>query len=147
MDYHDPVIVRHILLDNFRNPHFKVKTLDDDLSILRIDSPYCIDDITMGLKITNNVVTKAFFMGVGCTISIAAANIICEQITNKEIKEVHLFVQAFSKMLISGQVIEEKILGPSVVFQNTIKQPSRIKCAEVGLNAVKQLINKGGTNE
>ena len=147
MDYNDPIIIRQILLDNFKHPHFKVKVIDNDFTSLRVDSPYCIDDITMGLKIKEDVVVKAVFMGVGCTISIAAANIICEQIEGKKIDQVCLFIEAFSQMLINGEITNSQLLDKAIVFKNTLKQPSRIKCAEVGLSAIKHIIKQGGKNE
>ena len=122
MDYSNPVIIRQMLLDNFKNPNFKVSKIDSNsFKIYRIDSPYCIDDITMGLKIDNDVLKKAVFSGKGCTISIAAANLICEHIENLKVEEVKNFIQAFSMMLTSGKINDENILQKTIIFQKCFK--------------------------
>ena len=60
----NPQMMREIIMDHYNNPLHKSTPSDKEnyLSI-RMDSDSCIDDITIYLKIENDIVVKTYFDG------------------------------------------------------------------------------------
>ena len=145
MDYNDKVIMRQIILDNYQNPNYKKKTIDaKNYLIANINSPYCIDDIIIGMKFQKEKVVDLVFSGKGCAISIASTNIVCGELKNKNINFVKDYIKIYIKLLKKGIVNleDQKVLNKAMVFKNTFKQPSRIKCALIGTEGVLTIVNK-----
>ena len=71
-----PNMMREIIMDHYNNPINKRTPEDlENYKTIRMDSDSCIDDITIYLKIDNNVIKEACFDGVACTISTTSTDI------------------------------------------------------------------------
>lgn len=64
-----------------------------------MDSDSCIDDLTIYLKIENDVIKDAFFNGVGCAISTASTDILCDIIKGKSEKDALEIIENYHHML------------------------------------------------
>ena len=121
-----------VLLDHFRNPRNYGSLPSPDAAYEEFN-PLCGDRIRIELKISQNRIAAARFVGDGCAISIAAASMLTEMILNTDIDQ--------------GEVISsEKLLSS---LQSDIK-PSRMKCAMLPLDALRscvKLYNRMETNE
>lgn len=140
----NPQMMREIIMDHYSSPIHKLTPNDKEnyLSI-RMDSDSCIDDITIYLKIENNIVTKAFFDGIACTISTASTDILCDLVLNKT-KEDALYILTQYTNMIFEKEYDDSVLDEALVFVNTHKQAARIKCATLGANGLKELIECEG---
>ena len=80
----ESMVFRQMILDHYENPINK-KT---DEHIINTYSKYnyksesCIDNLTVYLKIENNIIVDARFDGIGCAISTSSTDILCEMIKN-----------------------------------------------------------------
>ena len=74
------------VLDHYKNPHNKMK-LEHATHSHRELNPLCGDEITLHLKIENNIVAEVGFEGHGCAISQAAISILTDYIKNKTVAE------------------------------------------------------------
>jgi nitrogen fixation NifU-like protein len=111
-----------ILLDHFRNPRNYGSLPSPDIAYEEFN-PLCGDRIRIELKISDNRIAAARFVGDGCAISIAAASLLTGLVLGAEIDQ----AEALSI---------EKLLSS---LESDIK-PSRIKCALLPLNALRSCV-------
>ena len=64
-----------------------------------------------------------------------------ELIEGKSLQEATYIVDQYIHM-IHAQPYDESVLGEAMVFQNTHKQASRIKCATLGWQGLSQLLKE-----
>ncbi len=135
---------RQIILEHYEEPDNKI----DDLEIVKgyesfnNKSSSCIDNLTLHLKINdNNKILDAKFSGIGCAISTSSTDIFCSMILNKTKSEADSLIEEYFKM-IEGQSYDESLLDTLLIFKNISKQLNRIKCAKVGVVAIKEIIAK-----
>ncbi len=139
--------MRATILSHYENPYHKETPQNaDEFLHIHLTSSGCIDNLTLYLKVEKDKVIKGYFDGFGCTISIASTSILLEMIEGMNVDEVLKIIAEYKKML-SGEPYDEAILNEAVVFANTVRQPSRIKCATIGWDGVAELIANHKTEE
>ena len=110
------------LLSHFRNPRNYGSLPSPDIAYEEFN-PLCGDRIRIELKISDNRIAAARFVGDGCAISIAAASLLTELILGADIDK--------------GEVISGEELVSSL--KSDIK-PSRMKCAQLPLEAFRSCV-------
>lgn len=136
----NPQMMRQIIMDHYQNPRNKRTPTGSDYVSVHMDSVSCVDDIYIYLKVENNQVTDCAFDGVGCTISIASTSIMTELVLGKTLEEAELLIKNFTAM-VHGESYDEALLDEAIVFMNTSKQASRIKCATIGWDGLHKMIH------
>ena len=142
MDYKDNAnIQRAIIIDNYENPDKKTKDdfSNEEYKSYNFSSDSCIDNLTIFIKINNNKITDCLFNGIGCAVSTASANIMCNLLVNKTSEQVFLIIENYEKML-AGEKYDEEIIEELNVFSNIHNQPNRIKCAKISSESVKRIL-------
>jgi nitrogen fixation NifU-like protein len=115
-------IYSEVLLDHFRNPRNYGSLPSPDIAYEEFN-PLCGDRIRIELKISDNRIAAARFVGDGCAISIAAASLLTELVLDADIAK--------------GEALSsEKLLSS---LDSDIK-PSRIKCALLPLEALRSCV-------
>lgn len=137
----NPQIMRQVIMDHYQNPTNKRKPNNGSYLSINMDSINCIDDIVIYLLIENDVIVDACFDGVACTISTASTDIMCDLLINKNKKEAMYIIEQYLHM-IHEESFDDVVLGEAIVFANTYKQAARIKCATIGWDGAKEIINK-----
>lgn len=133
-------IKREIILDHYSSPNNKKEINDESYKKIRMDSDSCIDDITIFLKIENDVIKDAAWNGVACAISSASTDIFCDLIKDKTEEEALHLIEEYKNMIFEKEY-EDEILDELNAFSNTHKQAARIKCATIGAEGIKKIIN------
>lgn len=113
-----PVLYSERLLDHFRRPRNYGPLTAPDVSHESFN-PLCGDRIRIELKLEDETVKEAHFVGDGCAISIAAASLLTEMLINKKIAEL--------------TIPDEQLIA---TLESDIK-PARIQCATLALNALR----------
>lgn len=112
------------LLHYYKNPTHK--GIAENISVKATQSNLsCGDSIAIGLELDDKSVKHACFDGNGCMVSVAASELLCENIEGKNLDEI-------SKMSDSEFL---SLLG----FELTL---SRQKCALTSFRALKKAINE-----
>lgn len=135
-----PDMMRQVILDHYQNPQNKREPKDGTYKSVHMHSSNCIDDIDVFLKFENEKVVDACFTGVGCAIATSSTDIMCDLFMNKSIKEVEYIIQQYLNMIYEKE-FDDEVLDDAIVFINTSKQASRIRCATIGWNAAEQILN------
>lgn len=106
-------------------------------------NPSCGDDIILKLLVEDDIIKDGAFVGDGCAISQASADIMLELIIGKEKSEALQLADAFLKM-IKGDVTEEELelLDEAGALQDISHMPARVKCAVLGWHTMQELFEK-----
>ena len=136
----DPQMMRAIIMDHYENPRNKRNPNDSRYQTMHIDSPNCIDDITVFLLEEKGVISDCAFDGIACTISTASTDIMTELVIGKKVKEALYIIDQYQKM-IHEQPFDDSVLDEAIVFINTHRQAARIKCATIGWDALEELLH------
>ena len=133
-------LYREILNEHNINPLHK-KEMENPTMTLNGVNPSCGDDITLNLKIEDDVVTDASFTGSGCAISQASCDMMADVIIGKS-KETALKLAEFFDRMIKGEVSEEELeeLDEAASLQDISHMPARVKCAMLGWRTMKEML-------
>lgn len=144
--YNDANINRAIIMDNYEHPDKKVSEEPKGIEYKKYNnnSESCIDNLTVFIKIENNIIIDAVFTGIGCAVSTASTNIFCNLIKDKTLEQSNNIISNY-KAMITGEQYNPEVLGELNVFSNVNKQANRIKCALIGSDAIDNII-KGNEN-
>ncbi|UKI27304.1 MAG: iron-sulfur cluster assembly scaffold protein [Bacilli bacterium] len=101
----------------------------------------CIDNLDIYLKIEDNIIVDASFEGEACVISISSTNILMNMLIGKTKDEAIYIIDNYLKM-INEEEYDKDLLKELLAFDDTSKQPSRIKCATLSANGIKKIFRK-----
>ena len=131
-----------ILTDHNMRPMHK-HDLPDANMVLEGVNPSCGDDIFLKLKVENDEIVDGSFVGSGCAISQASADIMLEQIIGKK-KEEALYLADLFLQMIKGTIKEEDLeeLEEAIALQDISHMPARVKCAVLGWHTMEEMLKK-----
>ena len=127
-----------ILTEHNIRPEHK-HDLPDANIVLEGVNPSCGDDIWLKLKVENGVVEDGAFVGDGCAISQASADIMLDMIVGRTKDEALHCADLFLKM-IQGSATPEEIdeLEEAGALQDVAHMPARVKCAVLGWHTLQE---------
>ena len=136
----DKDIKRSIILDNYQNPNNKRVSGTDYIKI-NTRNVSCIDNLDIYLKIENDIIKDVSFEGEACVISISSTNILTNLLIGKTKEDGIYLIDNYLKM-INEEEYDKEVLKELLVFDDTSKQPSRIKCATLSANGIKKFLEE-----
>ncbi len=136
----DKDIKRSIILDNYQNPNNKRVSGTDYIKI-NTRNVSCIDNLDIYLKIENDIIKDVSFEGEACVISISSTNILSNLLIGKNKKDGIYLIDNYLKM-INEEDYDREVLGELLAFDDTSRQPSRIKCATLSANGIKKFLEE-----
>ena len=136
----DKDIKRSIILDNYQNPNNKRVSGTDYIKI-NTRNVSCIDNLDIYLKIENDIIKDVSFEGEACVISISSTNILSNLLIGKNKKDGIYLIDNYLKM-INEEEYDKEVLVELLAFDDTSRQPSRIKCATLSANGIKKFLEE-----
>ena len=112
-------IYRENILDHYKHPRHR-GTLEQPDITYEDANPLCGDKLRMDLKVQDGRIEQVAFSGVGCSISQAAASMLCERIAGQPVEDV--------KAIGRDEMLE--MLGIEL-------GPVRLKCGLLALKTLK----------
>ena len=140
---HDPMVLRQIIMDHYEYPRNHELSEEEGYVSKHMASASCIDDIYVQAKLKDNVIEDIRFDGVACTISTASTSIMSELLQGKTTSEAKQIIDAYYAM-INNEPYDDELLQEAITVG---KQANRIKCATIGWEAMKQIIEDGEAHE
>ena len=118
-----------ILTEHNMHPDFKHDLPDADI-VLDGVNPSCGDEITLKLKVKDGVIADGAFVGDGCAVSQASADIMLGKIIGQKTEDALRDAKLFMRM-IRGEATEEEIdsLEEASALRDIAHMPARVKCA------------------
>lgn len=111
-------------------------------------NPNCGDEITLSLKLNNNIIEEASFQGSGCAISQASTDIMIDLMLDQPIDKAKELCRLFIGM-VQGTITDETELAPldeALTFKNISKMPARVKCAVLSWHTMETILDKALQN-
>ena len=129
-----------ILTDHNLHPGHKHDLPDANL-VLEGVNPSWGDDIWLKLKVEDGRITDGAFVGDGCAISQASADMMLDLIIGKSEEEAMKLAEIFLRM-IKGEVTDEEMdqLEEASVLKDISHMPARVKCAVLGWHTMEEML-------
>lgn len=105
-------------------------------------NPSCGDELTLQLRIEDGVIEEASFVGSGCAVSQASADMMADLITGETVDEAKRLVGLFLGM-IKGETLSEEDkedLDEAAELESISRMPARVKCAELAWRTLEKLL-------
>lgn len=142
-------LYQEVILDHNRKPrNFRIMERADRQS--EGFNPLCGDQITLFLKMNDDVITDVSFQGSGCAISKASASMMTDSVKGKTRAQAEQLFESMHRMLTQDGEADSKKLGKLVAFEGVRQFPIRVKCASLAwhtLNAALQAKQERVTTE
>ena len=126
-------LYKQVLMDHSNNGELS------DSYKLEMLNPSCGDKITVSMKIENNVITDIKFTGTGCSISLASASMLTEELKGLSVQKANEKIHDFLNMIMGTEFNEEN-LEDSIALQNISQLPARVKCATLAWKITEKIL-------
>ena len=151
-------LYREVILDHYRTPHGSQDVSDPDVEVEGFN-PLCGDELKMRLRLEapagaadggNGRVARA--VGAdhriaevqiepnGCSISVASASMLAQQLTGRTIAEVMTLKETFKEVMRGGDWPEGTDFGDLEALEGVKNFPVRIKCALLAWMTLEQAL-------
>jgi nitrogen fixation NifU-like protein len=133
----DDELYRDIILDHYKNPRNKGDLDPADVHV-SANNPLCGDEVTITARLSpdGSTVAELHFSGRGCSISMASASMMTEEVVGKPLPEALRAINSFKGMMLADG--EAADMGDLEALQGVKKYPVRIKCAVLPWNSLLQ---------
>ena len=139
--FDDPMLMREVIMDHYQYPRNHELVQDDArYEQVNMNSSTCIDNIDVQAYIDQDTIQDIRFDGEACAICTASTSIMTELLKGKSVEEAKAVIDQYMNMIYE-RPYDPEVLDEAIVFKNTHKQANRIKCATLGWNAMKKIIN------
>ena len=131
-----------VVTDHNMHPLHKHAIENPDFEMEGVN-PSCGDEITLQLKVKDGVITEGGFVGDGCAISQASADIMIDMVIGKKTEEALHLADIFIRMIKSEATPEEiDELQEAGALADISHMPARVKCAVLGWHTLDEMIGK-----
>ena len=129
-----------VVTDHNMHPLHKHPLENPDIEMEGVN-PSCGDEITVQFKVKDGIISDGSFVGDGCAISQASADIMIDMVIGQPVEEASRLANLFIKM-IKGEATPEEIeeLGEAGALSDISHMPARVKCAVLGWHTVDEMI-------
>lgn len=134
-------IYKQVILDHSKYPH-NYGSLESVYS-LEMLNPSCGDKIKISLNIEDDIIKDIKFTGTGCSISMASASMLTDELKNCSVTDAQEKINNFLNMIM-GKTFDENLLEDSIALENVSKLPARVKCATLGWKITEDILKKKG---
>ena len=127
-------LYQEIILDHYKHPHHAGLRDPFEAEVHHVN-PTCGDEVTLRVHVTGAgseaVVEDVSYDAMGCSISVASASILAEEVTGGSVAHARQTVEAMRSMLTSKgeDPGDEEKIGDGVALSGVAKYPARVKCA------------------
>lgn len=135
-------LYQEIIIDHSRKPR-NFGPMEDASAKAEGFNPLCGDRMTVQLKLENDIVKDARFIGAGCAISVAAASLLTEALKGKSRADAEKMFERFHDLL-TKDAAQPEDLGKLAVFSGVREYPARVKCAALALHTLRAALEQPG---
>ena len=125
-------LYQELILEHYKRPVRAGLREPFDAEVHHVN-PTCGDEVTLRVHVTGEgdaaVVDDISYDAMGCSISVAAASILAEEVTGESVADARETVEAMRRMLTSKgeDPGDEAEIGDGVALAGAAKYPARVK--------------------
>jgi len=138
-------LYQEVIIEHSKNPR-NFRAVKNATHSAEGYNPLCGDQLTLTIKLSNNVIEEIGCMGDGCAISKASASLMTAAIKGKSPEDVMMLFNAVHTLLTCGpkaNVIPEAV-GKLAVLAGVWEFPMRVKCATLAWHTMKNALEGKG---
>ncbi|HEX6312414.1 MAG TPA: SUF system NifU family Fe-S cluster assembly protein [Acidimicrobiia bacterium] len=141
-------LYQEIILDHYKHPHGRGLREPFDAEAHHVN-PTCGDEITLRVRVNDEVVDDVSYQGMGCSISQASASVLYELVRGRKVTEALSTGDSFTEVMTGRGEVEpdEDILGDGIAFAGVAKYPARVKCALLAWMAFKDAVARAAAGK
>ena len=132
-------LYKQVILDHSKYPRNNGEVVDGYK--LEMLNPSCGDKITVSMDIEDNIIKDIKFVGTGCSISLASASMLTEELKGLTVSEANLKIKDFLNMIM-GNDFNEDNLEDSLALQNISQLPARVTCATLAWKITEKILEE-----
>ena len=130
-------LYKQVILDHSKHPR---NNGDIENSYkLEMLNPSCGDKITVSVKLVDDIIDDIKFSGIGCSISMASASMLTEELKGLTVESANVKITDFLNMIMGTEFNEEN-LEDSIALQNISQLPARVKCATLAWKITEKIL-------
>ncbi len=130
-------LYKQVILDHSKHPR---NNGDIENSYkLEMLNPSCRDKITVSVKLVDDIIDDIKFSGIGCSISMASASMLTEELKGLTVESANVKIKDFLNMIMGTEFNEEN-LEDSIALQNISQLPARVKCATLAWKITEKIL-------
>ena len=140
-------LYQELILEHSRRPHRAGLREPFDAEVHHVN-PTCGDEVTVRVELDGDTVRDVSYDALGCSISVASASVLSEQVTGHSVREALEAYNAMKAMLTSKgeDPGDEDVIGDGVAFAGVARYPARVKCALLGWSAFTDALARAGAD-
>ena len=135
-------LYKDVILEHYKRPHNR-GALHDASHVQEGVNPSCGDELTLYLRVEDDVIRAVGFEGEGCAISLASASLMTDALKGRSIEQALELSRAFRAMIRGGPPAPE--LGELGALQGVAKLHARVKCATLAWTTLDAALEVPGT--
>ena len=140
-------LYQQLILEHYRNPRNKAE-LEKKTVEIHMANPVCGDEIRLQLRIEDDAIVEAKFVGQGCSISQAAVSMMTTLLEGRSLKDADALARRFTELMHGDETAaKDRTLGDLRALQGVSKFPVRIKCALLGFDALQEALKKNAAED
>ncbi|MBP3892924.1 MAG: SUF system NifU family Fe-S cluster assembly protein [Atopobiaceae bacterium] len=134
-------------IDHAQHPDYKYQMDDPTMSHEGIN-PSCGDELTFSVRLADDgTIEEAAFVGSGCAISQASADMMSDLMVDKTPQEAIELCELFKRMIrgeeTDVEMLEEQ-LDEAAMLRDIAHMPARVKCAELAWRTLQEMLEENG---
>ena len=135
-------LYQEIVIDHNARPR-NFRKLDNHNRSMEGYNPICGDNITVYLKLSEDMISDISFEGTGCAISRASASMMTEAVKGITTDKANNVFEAFHSMITKTNVdiVDTSTLGDLEFLSGVTAFPARIKCAILSWHTLKAALD------
>ena len=140
-------LYQQLILEHYRNPRNKAE-LEKKTVEIHMANPVCGDEIRLQLRIEDDAIVEAKFVGQGCSISQAAVSMMPTLLEGRSLNDADALARRFTELMHGDETAaKDRTLGDLRALQGVSKFPVRIKCALLGFDALQEALKKNAAED
>ena len=134
-------LYQEVIVDHNRHPRNYHK-LEGANRVAEGFNPLCGDQLTLYLRLEDDVIRDISFEGAGCAISTASASLMTEHLKGKTEAQAQALFDRFRALVIDDSpAAEDSDLGKLSVLEGVKEFPARVKCATLCWHTLHSALN------
>ena len=138
-------LYQEVILDHNRRPR-NFQKLEGANRTAEGYNPLCGDQITVYLRLGDDVIKDISFQGSGCAISKASASLMTTSVKGKTQAEAEVLFDRVHTMLTGERdtTVDPHALGKLAVLSGVCEFPARVKCASLAWHTLRAALKGDG---
>ncbi len=135
-------LYQQLILDHFRRPRHRGELPDATVEV-QVHNPSCGDEVTLRLRVEEEVISAVAFQGEGCSISQASASMMSDLLMGRNLDQALALTGRFTALLQGDPgAAQDPSLKDLRALAGVARFPVRVKCALLGFDALRRAVGE-----